>query len=111
MEPVSQPKQVLVDARTYSVMSVRNGGMGRVWLLEQTFDYPFNPIYKKRIAVKTFDFIKDEKAIEHELNIWVSLDHRSVLPLKKIGRLNYRLAAIMPLLEGSLDDLLATRGA
>ena len=108
MEPVSQPTQVLVDARTYSVMSIRNGGMGRVWLLEQTFDYSFHPIYRKRIAVKTFDFIKDEQAIEHELNIWVSLDHRSVLPLKKIGRLNFRLAAIMPLLEGSLDDVLVT---
>jgi serine/threonine protein kinase len=84
--------------------------MGRVWLLEQTFDYSFDPIYRKRIAVKTFDFIKDEQAIEHELNIWVSLDHRSVLPLKKIGRLNFRLAAIMPLLEGSLDDVLVTRG-
>lgn len=66
MEPVSQPTQVLVDARTYSVMSVLNGGMGRVWLLEQTFDYSFDPIYRKRIAVKTFDFIKDEQAIEHK---------------------------------------------
>lgn len=111
MEPVSKLKQVLVDDRTYSVMSVRNGGMGRVWLLEQTFDDPFDLIYRRRIAVKTFDFMKDEQAIEHELNIWISLDHRSVLPLNKIGRLNYRLAAIMPLLDGSLDDLLEARGA
>lgn len=111
MEPVSKLKQVLVDDRTYSVMSVRNGGMGRVWLLEQTFDDSFDPIYRRGIAVKTFDFMKDEQAIEHELNVWISLDHRSVLPLKKIGRLNYRLAAIMPLLEGSLDDVLEARGA
>lgn len=111
MEPVSKSKQVLVDDKTYSVMSVRNGGMGRVWLLEETFDDSFDPIYRRRIAVKTFDFMKDEQAIEHELNIWISLDHRSVLPLKKIGRLNYRLAAIMPLLDGSLDDVIEARGS
>lgn len=111
MESIGKSKQVLLDDRTYSVMSIRNGGMGRVWLLEQTFDDSFNPIYRRRIAVKTFDFMRDEQAIEHELNIWISLDHRSILPLKKIGRLNYRLAAIMPLLDGSLDDLLEARGA
>ena len=111
MESVNKAKQVLVDDRTYSVMSVRNGGMGRVWLLEQTFDDSIDPIYQRRIAVKTFDFMKDEQAIEHELNIWISLNHRSVVPLKKIGRLNYRLAAIMPLLDGSLDDVIEARGS
>lgn len=111
MEHVRKEEKVLVDAKTYSVMSVRNGGMGRVWLLEQTFDDPFDPIYRRRIAVKTFDFMKDEQAIENELNIWISLDHRSVAPLKKIGRLNYRLAAIMPLYDGSLDDIIETRGS
>lgn len=111
MEPVSKSKQVLVDDRTYSVMSVRNGGMGRVWLLEQAFDESFDPIYGRRIAVKTFDFMKDERAIEHELNVWISLNHSSVLPLKKIGRLNYRLAAIMPLLDGSLDGVIEARGS
>jgi len=111
MKPVSKSTQVLVDDKTYSVMSVRNGGMGRVWLLEQAFDNSFDPIYRRRIAVKTFDFMKDERAIEHELNIWISLDHSSVLPLKKIGRLNYRLAAIMPLLDGSLDDIIEARGS
>lgn len=111
MEPANKPKHVLVDDRTYSVTSVRNGGMGRVWLLEQAFDDSFDPIYRRRIAVKTFDFMKDEQAIEHELNIWISLNHSSVLPLKKIGRLNYRLAAIMPLLDGSLDDVIEARGS
>lgn len=110
-ESVSNSKQVLVDDRTYSVISVRNGGMGRVWLLEQTFDHSLDPIYRRRIAVKTFDFMKDEQAIENELNIWISLDHRSIVPLRKIGRLNYRLAAIMPLLDGSLDDVIQARGA
>lgn len=111
MKPVSESKQVLVDDKTYNVMSVHNGGMGRVWLLEQAFDESFDPIYRRRIAVKTFDFMKDERAIEHELNIWISLNHSSILPLKKIGRLNYRLAAIMSLLDGSLDDIIEARGS
>lgn len=105
------PKSVLVDDKTYNIISVRNGGMGRVWLLEQAFDETFDPIYRRRIAVKTFDFVEDDRAVEKELNIWISLIHPSILPLKKIGRLNYRLAAIMPLLEGSLDDVLEERGA
>lgn len=104
-------KQVLVDDRTYSVLSIRNGGMGRVWLLEQTFDDTFDSIYRRRIAVKTFDFMRDEEAIKRELNIWISLNHHAVLPLKKIGRLDYRLAAIMPMLGGSLDDVLEAKGA
>ena len=111
MEPSNKHKHVLVDDRTYSVMSVRNGGMGRVWLLEQAFDDSFDPIYRRRIAVKTFDFMQDERAIEHELNIWISLEHTSILPLIKIGRLNYRLAAIMPMLNGSLDDVIEARGS
>lgn len=102
----------MVDAKTYSVISIRDGGMGRVWILKQTFDEPFDPTYRRRIAVKTFDHMENEQSIENELNIWISLNHQSILPLKKIGRLNYRLAAIMPLLiNGDLDDLLEVRGA
>lgn len=111
MEHLRKTNQVLVDDKTYSVISVRNGGMGRVWLLQQTFDDSFDPIYRRRIAVKTFDFMNDERAIEHELNIWITLDHQAVAPLKKIGRLNYRLAAIMPLYSGSLDDVIEDKGA
>lgn len=58
--------RVLVDDKTYNVTSVRNGGMGRVWLLEQAFEEPLDPIYKRRIAVKTFDFVSDDRAVERE---------------------------------------------
>jgi serine/threonine protein kinase len=53
----------------------------------------------------------DEAAIERELNIWISLEHPSILPLRKIGRLNLRLAAIMQMCDKSLDDLVDERGA
>lgn len=104
-------EKVMVDSTTYNVISVCNGGMGRVWLLEKTFDEPFHPIYRQRIAVKTFDFVQDYSNIEHELNIWISLDHPCILPLRSIGKLDYRLAAIMPLLQGNLDDLLKIKGS
>lgn len=107
---MSKSEQVLVDDKIYSIMSVREGGMGRVWLLEQTFQEPLDMIYRPRIAVKTFDFMRDQNAVEHELNIWISLVHPAILPLKKIGRLNYQLAAIMPWLQGNLDDILDARG-
>ena len=85
--------------------------MGRVWILEKAFNSDPHPVYRHRIAVKTFDFMDDEQAIERELNIWISLDHPSIVPLKRIGRLNYRIAAIMPLFPGSLSDVLRKHGA
>lgn len=105
------PERVLIDHKSYDVVSVRNGGMGRVWLLQQAFDESYDPIYRRRIAVKTFDFTEDERTVENELNIWISLTHPFILPLIKIARLNYQLAAIMPLLRGGLDDVLEEKGA
>jgi hypothetical protein len=110
-QSVQAEKTVLVDDRTYKILSVKQGGMGRVWILAQAFDEPFDPIYRRRIAVKTFDEGSERQRIEEELNIWISLQNQFILPLKKIGRLNYRLAAIMPLMMGSLDDILEKHGS
>jgi len=104
------PDRVLVDGTNYNVMSVRDGGMGRVWILARADDSHPSPVYRPTIAVKTFDFISDHHAVEKELNIWIGLVHPSILPLLAIGRLNYRLAAIMPRLHGTLDDLLEQQG-
>lgn len=104
-------KNVLLDDRTYSTLGIKEGGMGRVWLLEEAYAYNDDPIYTKRLAAKTFDFMADQNAVERELNIWISLDHPSILPLRKIGRLNYRIAAVMPIMEGSVQDLLDAKGA
>lgn len=98
------PKIIHLDDKTYNVIDTKQGGMGRVWLLENAFYDSYDPIHKSRIAVKTFDFTPQHFAIEQELNSWVTLDHRYILPLLRIGRLNYRLAAIMPWLQGTLDD-------
>ena len=102
------PKKVYLDDKTYNVVDIKQGGMGRVWLLENAFNETYDPIHKSRIAVKTFDFTPQHFAIEQELNSWVALDHKNILPLLRIGRLNYRLAAIMPWLQGTLEDELAS---
>jgi serine/threonine-protein kinase len=102
--------QVQVDDKAYQVDAVKDGGMGRVWLLRQVGSMPFDPVYRRRLAVKTFDYTKDEPAVERELNIWISLDHPAILAMTRIGRLDYRLAAIMPRAEESLADLLERHG-
>jgi serine/threonine protein kinase len=107
--PEKVKKQVYLDDKTYNVVDVKRGGMGRVWLLENAFDEAYDPIHKSRIAVKTFDFTPQHYAIEQELNSWVTLDHKNILALLRIGRLNYRLAAIMPWLQGTLEDELASK--
>ena len=98
--------RVLLDHKTYNVANVCPGGMGRVWLLVQEYPGSADPIYRHHVAVKTFDFVSDKQLVEQELNAWISLQHRFVLPLLKIGRLNYQLAAIMPQMPATLDDLL-----
>ena len=85
--------------------------MGRVWILHKAFSTGDDPIYRSRLAVKTFDHTSELSAVERELNIWISLVHPAIVPLLKIGRLNFRLAAIMPLMDGSLFDLLEAHGA
>jgi len=95
---------VYLDHKTYKVMDVKDGGMGRVWLLKEAFSEVSDPIYKKLLAVKTFDYTPNQYSIEQELNFWVSLEHKNILPLLRIGRLNYRLAAIMPWRHSTLED-------
>ncbi len=102
----SQPKCVQVDRHTYEVNGVREGGLGKVWLLKRTegWDYIYGPVN----AVKTFNVYDDEQeaVIEQELGNWISLQSPHVVSLIKIVRLNFELGALMLLSPGSLDDYL-----
>lgn len=106
-----QAAHVRVDDRRYEVLGVKKGGMGLVWLLASTDRPSLDSVYRQRIAVKTFDAIEDQSAVERELNIWVGLSHRAIVPLLKIGRLDHRLCAIMPRCSRNLDEALSERGA
>lgn len=45
----------------------------------------------------------DEVAVVNELSNWILLQHKNVLPLIKIARLNFRIAAMMEFCKGSVQ--------
>lgn len=119
MEPLDQgpqqaqgarPSYAQVDDCTYRVLHVREGGMGKVWILERDDAAAWDPIYTRRLAVKSFS-VGDDESIRRELNCWISLQHHCILPLRKIGRVEYQLAAIMPWMPTSLEDMLEEQGS
>ena len=95
-------QSVSLDAYAYNVLDIKEGGMGRVWLLQQAKAYPFDPIYRRQIAVKTFNSDCDSTQIESELNSWVLMDCPFILPLRKIGHLDF--------VTDSFSDLQKQRG-
>lgn len=96
---------VQLDRMFYGVVEVFKGGMGTVRLLHRDAG---NAVYRKYLAVKTFDADEDdeEAQIEQELGNWARLSSPCIMPMIKIGRLNFELCAIMPLGLGSLRDRL-----
>jgi serine/threonine protein kinase len=110
----SQPRRrVQLDRLTYEVADTREGGMGRVWLLRRPENSTYDTIYGPTRAVKTFNADEDEQEviIEQELGNWISLNSPHIVPLIKIARLNFQLAAMMEHMPGSLADYLRSRGA
>jgi len=103
-------RKVFLDDRVYLVTDIKQGGMGRVWLLLKEKQTSYDPIYSSQLAVKTFDFMNDIGLVERELNNWIGLDHRNILPLLKIGRLDFKVAAIMPFRFLTLQEHLDERG-
>lgn len=65
-------------------------------------------IYDRYRAVKTFDK-QDQAAVVVELSNWILLHHPNILPLIKISRLNFRVAALMELCQGTLQDIIDER--
>lgn len=106
---VTTPARVQLDRYFYKVTAVkRSSAFAQVWLLERTGDTATRSIYDKQRAAKTFDQA-DEAAVVNELANWILLSHKNVLPLIKIARLNFRIAALMELCKGTLQDVLHER--
>lgn len=108
----ARPQRVQLDKIEYELADVREGGMGKVWLLRRP-DGTDHTIYGSTRAAKTFNAFDDdqEASIEHELNNWVELNSPHIVPLIKIARLNFELAALMELMPGSLADYLSVNNA
>lgn len=106
---MATPERIQLDRYFYRVKAIkRSSEFAQVWLLERSGDSPPQAIYDKQRAAKTFDHA-DEAAVVNELSNWILLHHKNVLPLIKIARLNFRIAALMELCKGTLQDVLDQR--
>jgi serine/threonine protein kinase len=106
---IATPERVQLDRYFYRVKAIkRSSDFAQVWLLERSGDSPPQTIYDRQRAAKTFDNA-DEASVVNELSNWILLHHKNVLPLIKIVRLNFRIAALMELRKGTLQDVLEQR--
>lgn len=106
--PPQIPVRVQLDHYFYNVTGDKQGGFGRVWLLERPAGAETSTIYGSHRAAKTFEG-QDQEAVVTELSNWILLHHSAILPLIKISRLNFRIAALMELRKGTLADVLSQR--
>lgn len=99
--------RVQIEYLTYEVRQAREGGMGVVYLLESLAS-THSPAFPKHLAAKMFKAEIPVEQIVNELNIWLDLHHKNILPLQSIDTIDYQTAALSPWrLNGSLHDLLA----
>jgi len=97
----------------YRITDVKEGGMGRVLILERTSEAsPFDFVHLRQLAAKTFKdtefVIENRDLFERELNIWMELSVDNAVPLLAVVFIRGRLYALMPLYEHSLRDLLTS---
>jgi serine/threonine protein kinase len=90
----------------YAIDAALSGGMGNVWLLSRN-EPPKDSRFAAHVAVKTFHADVPEKMIVNELTNWLGLRHPKITPLLAIDYVNWRLAAVMPRMDGSLYEVLA----
>jgi len=108
-------ENILVDDVEYKVLDVKRGGMGKVYILKRLSEWDgIERIYRFKLAAKTFnkEVIQDQDInfVENELNIWITLEHLNIVPLLKIAKLNFDIAALMPFCLGSLRDEMGKKG-
>lgn len=103
------PERVQLDRYFYRVIITKQSNpKARVWLLERDGSAPPSTIYGTQRAAKTFDQA-DEASVVNELSNWAVMHHTHVLPLIKISRLDFRIAALMELCPGTLQDVIEQR--
>jgi len=119
------------DIYEYEVEATREGGMGRVLILNRksnfhtedslleaimrqpnmTDEYGF--VYRKKLAAKTFkddDLVERNKDLfERELRIWLNIDSNNVAKLLKIVFVDHKLFALMPYYNSNLREIIMTR--
>jgi len=119
-------KRIRIDYLEYEIEAIKEGGMGRVLILNRLSDKFADPhidalvkyqpqiademslVHRKKLAAKTFKdavFVEKKKALfERELNLWINIDAPNVVKLLKIVSINEKLFALMPYYSGNLRD-------
>lgn len=113
----------------YEVTDIKEGGMGRVLLLNRITEGDcfmdaimrrdmladsYSLIHRSKLAAKTFKdtgFVKENvDMFERELNIWINIDGPNIAKLLKIDLIDGKLYALMPLYKSNLRDELRNLG-
>lgn len=94
----------------YRVFDVKSGGMGTVYILDKE-EGEWNAVFQQMIAIKTYKHsitnIGGAGFFEKELNIWIVLENRNILPLRKIMSHEDQFLAVMPFCEESVRSLIS----
>lgn len=101
----------------YKVIDQKEGGMGKVFILEKIDKGP--ELFQSRWMLDKFKFIKRDflaaKTIKspgfknlflRELNIWISLTQPGIVPLLKVVSENDQLFGLMPVYECNLREFI-----
>ena len=116
------------DVYEYEIEAIKEGGMGRVLILNRTSSPHRNPflqemikyqpsiadkysiVYREKLAAKTFkdnDLVEKNKALfERELRIWLNLDTINVAKLLKVAFVDEKLFALMPFYNSNLRKII-----
>lgn len=105
---------ISIDFIEYRIEEIKKGGMGVVYILKRLSPREgIDRIHLPMIAAKTVncEFIhsRNFNDFEHELNVWISLDHPNIVPLLKIVSIQNLFMALMPVYSDSLRDRLIER--
>lgn len=116
---MSKETIILNDIYVYEIEDIKEGGMGRVLILNRISDArELDFIHTKQIAAKTFkddDYVEVNKQLfERELNIWLNFDENffansNVVKLLRTAFIKRKLFALMPLYDCSVRDLIEDR--
>lgn len=104
MDKLKISEIAFVNGSPYWVREIHEGGMGVVYLLEET-EAKHSLVLRKHLAAKTFKPGFETSKIRKELQSWIKLHHPNILPLLAIGDINDCLAALSPWrVNGTLAD-------
>jgi serine/threonine-protein kinase len=106
--------QISIDGIPYQIENIKQGGMAFVLILKRVTESSsvgYEVVFQSKIAVKTLKRALWEslgpELFRRELNIWVTLEHPNIVPLRLITKYKNDFLAIMPFYWGNLRNMLS----